>query len=372
MFFTALFGAYLIFRMAVPPGDWPSRQDVHVDVWLGALNTAILLASSIAIGFAVTCAKQNRASAAKNWLAMTIALGVAFLAVKSFEYREKIVRGIYPAAPRSLLHDRADIYYLSHLKEVIARETLTAAPATPVTPKKVEPIKTDGTKPLPKNPARLVAAGLVVWTETAISRTTDEQKKLELIQLAADCVQPLHNSRSHSTELAQERDQLLEQMTQLERTKTVQQTELTTIQSELKKLNADAGSSNLNPEQKVASASQARLKVNLLAKLTLDFTTSKLESDLIRDRVDFIDFALPDLDAGLGTKINLRLPIVILNGQTWTSTYFLLTGFHALHLVAGIVVMMLLFPMALGIARAGLLENVAPPAGNSSSADQYR
>lgn len=54
----------------------------------------------------------------------------------------------------------------------------------------------------------------------------------------------------------------------------------------------------------------------------------------------------------------LKLPIVIPGGNLWASTYFLLTGFHALHVLAGLIAFMLLIPMELNAAKAVTLENV--------------
>ena len=38
----------------------------------------------------------------------------------------------------------------------------------------------------------------------------------------------------------------------------------------------------------------------------------------------------------------LRLPIMIPGGPMWASTYFLLTGFHALHVLVGLIVFVLM------------------------------
>jgi cytochrome c oxidase subunit 3 len=54
----------------------------------------------------------------------------------------------------------------------------------------------------------------------------------------------------------------------------------------------------------------------------------------------------------------LRLPIMIPGGPLWASTYFLLTGFHALHVLVGLIVFALLLLLTLDTARAGLIENV--------------
>ena len=54
----------------------------------------------------------------------------------------------------------------------------------------------------------------------------------------------------------------------------------------------------------------------------------------------------------------LRLPIMIPGGGLWASTYFLLTGFHALHVLIGLIVFFLMLLMTLGTAKAGLVENI--------------
>ena len=41
----------------------------------------------------------------------------------------------------------------------------------------------------------------------------------------------------------------------------------------------------------------------------------------------------------------LKLPIVIPGGNMWASTYFLLTGFHAIHVIVGLIVFALMLPM---------------------------
>jgi cytochrome c oxidase subunit 3 len=54
----------------------------------------------------------------------------------------------------------------------------------------------------------------------------------------------------------------------------------------------------------------------------------------------------------------LKLPIRIPGGNMWASTYFLLTGFHAIHVLVGLIVFALMMPMRLGAAAAGFIENI--------------
>ena len=54
----------------------------------------------------------------------------------------------------------------------------------------------------------------------------------------------------------------------------------------------------------------------------------------------------------------LKLPIVIAGGNMWASTYFLLTGFHAIHVLVGLIVFAIGIPMVLDATKAGFLENI--------------
>jgi cytochrome c oxidase subunit 3 len=54
----------------------------------------------------------------------------------------------------------------------------------------------------------------------------------------------------------------------------------------------------------------------------------------------------------------LRLPIVIAGGNMWASTYFLLTGFHALHVLVGLIAFVLLLFVTLDRKKSNVIENV--------------
>lgn len=51
MFFTGLIGSYLILRNGTPTAaePWPRPHDVHLVEWLGAVNTFVLICSSVTI-----------------------------------------------------------------------------------------------------------------------------------------------------------------------------------------------------------------------------------------------------------------------------------------------------------------------------------
>lgn len=54
----------------------------------------------------------------------------------------------------------------------------------------------------------------------------------------------------------------------------------------------------------------------------------------------------------------LELPIMIPGGNMWASTYFLLTGFHALHVIVGLIAFTIVLSMRLDHAAAGIIENI--------------
>ena len=53
----------------------------------------------------------------------------------------------------------------------------------------------------------------------------------------------------------------------------------------------------------------------------------------------------------------LKLPAVSPGGNMWASTYFLLTGFHAIHVLVGLIVFTILLGYKLGPKDAGKIEN---------------
>lgn len=110
MFFGGLFTAYTIYRWAYPAAFAEGSR--HLDVELGAMNTAVLLSSSLSMALAVRAAQTGKRTLTAALLVATIALGSVFLAVKGYEYHHKYVEGLipganfrYPASPGAPAHD---------------------------------------------------------------------------------------------------------------------------------------------------------------------------------------------------------------------------------------------------------------------------
>ncbi len=131
MFFAALIGSYVVLRFGAPSGTWPKPHDVHVEEWVGAVNTFVLICSSVSTVLSHEAARRDRAAAARGWLMVTFLLGALFLGFKAYEYRGKWLHNLVPSAPHSSMYDRADTVYVSavseHLVQTISK--LSAASA---------------------------------------------------------------------------------------------------------------------------------------------------------------------------------------------------------------------------------------------------
>src|SRR5215475_8004033 len=71
MFFTALIGTYLIIRNTIPEKAtfrWPSPHDVHLEEWAGAVNTFVLILSSLTVVLAHYAAGKGEYGQAKLYV----------------------------------------------------------------------------------------------------------------------------------------------------------------------------------------------------------------------------------------------------------------------------------------------------------------
>jgi cytochrome c oxidase subunit 3 len=88
MFFAGLFATYFNARSAFAPGEWGPPGDGHLDFQLAAVLTVILVASSFTMQFGVWAIRRGDNGALKFWTAVTLGLGVLFLAGQLYDYSE--------------------------------------------------------------------------------------------------------------------------------------------------------------------------------------------------------------------------------------------------------------------------------------------
>ena len=93
MFFTGLIGAYIVLRAGLTHWPHPGKD---LSIPLAALNTFILLSSSMTMALSVAAVHQRDKKRLRLFLGLTILLGAAFLSVKGFEYSIKFAHGHFP------------------------------------------------------------------------------------------------------------------------------------------------------------------------------------------------------------------------------------------------------------------------------------
>jgi cytochrome c oxidase subunit 3 len=445
MFFAGLIGTYIVLRFGAPNGTWPSPHDVHLVETIGAINTFVLICSSVTIVLALEAARQNQAGMAKGWLALTFVLGSVFLGIKAYEYQQKFVHGIYPALPRSLLHDKADIYYVQAVrmnladkrakaeaqKAALDKEKQTLLEAETVTDAARQRAETIDKDLLPPIVARIAEVAnfqtnLVQWTELKAAKGDDPIARRDAMQQLADAIYPLHHSldaqkqyvatlkseeqelagdivkfeadrggiQTKRTELAADHSALAAQIAMLQEQKGKLSEELEKLKTPATPAAEAAADSSSIPAGFVAlqDAAQPATEENpKVAELTaqiealdaqiapldmqhkelgveigkLDEQTAALDARLaaVRGRIGIIPLLIEAEDVGgahHGLNAHhdwLMLPMKIPSGNMWASTYFLMTGFHAIHVLVGLIVFAIVLLYRLDSRRANMLEN---------------
>jgi cytochrome c oxidase subunit 3 len=302
MFFAGLIGTYIVLRFGAIA--WPAPHDVHLSEPIGAFNTFVLICSSVTIVLALEAAKLSQAVKAKGFLLLTFLLGSVFLGVKAYEYVQKFSHGIYPSRPHGLVYDKADINYAAAVR------------------KRLEALRTEfavAKKPVPKVIDDI--AKMVDEAELAVrNQPNSDAGRIKIMELAF-AIYPPHDH--HSVEKAAE-------------------------------VGAIPVSALMRPAafQQPAAPTQPEVE----AATPPDATTPPVETAH--------EIAADESHAGgHGGGLNdcypwLRLPIMIPGGPMWASTYFLLTGFHALHVLIGLIVFLLMLFITLDRSRANLVENI--------------
>jgi len=94
MLFGGLFAVALAIRIQHGPEYIAASRELHV--WIGTINTAVLLTSSLAVAVAVHVARLGKPRQAILLLGIAAILGLAFLALKAVEYGEEYGDGLLP------------------------------------------------------------------------------------------------------------------------------------------------------------------------------------------------------------------------------------------------------------------------------------
>jgi len=417
MFFAGLIGTYIVLRFGAPPGTWPAPHDVHLQEFVGAFNTFVLICSSVTIVLALEASKSDQAGLAKFWMVLTFLLGSVFLGVKGYEYNEKFKHGIYPAKPHSRIYEKADIYYVQGTKLTLAqrRAELDAKKAALELQKQDNEKKTAeyqekndkaGVERMTSANKRIdderlapvqaeidkvanLQANLVQWTELKAARVDDHDplaRRLAMDKLAK-AIYPHWPLGKAGTELEHlylaslddEERQISKELKDLDTERDSVQKERAAkaaeVESQQKQTSppkttdaspAGRGASFVALQNQPAAGSSpggaAEQQTKLLGEVgRLDERLAAYDAEHKRmeGRLSMLA-TLKDSPHGLNHEPeyeHLGLPMVIPSGNMWASTYFLLTGFHAIHVLVGLIAFVLVLLYQLDHTKSHILEN---------------
>jgi cytochrome c oxidase subunit 3 len=94
LFFGGLFAGYSVYRFHMP--DAFAAASHHLDIGLGAFNTAVLIFSSLTMALSVRSCQLGNNVMTRNFLMATLFLGLVFLGVKVIEYKQKFDHHLVP------------------------------------------------------------------------------------------------------------------------------------------------------------------------------------------------------------------------------------------------------------------------------------
>ncbi len=95
MFFGGLFAGYTIYRKLYQPGFIEGSHLLNVTI--GAINTVVLICSSLTMALAVRAAQLGKRKAIVTFLLLTMALGLAFVVIKlTLEWHHDYLEGFAP------------------------------------------------------------------------------------------------------------------------------------------------------------------------------------------------------------------------------------------------------------------------------------
>ena len=300
MFFTGLIGTYIVLRMSTPADAWPKPHDVHLSELLGAINTFVLIFSSFTVVMAHSAIVRGDRKKCIMYIGITFAMGWVFLGIKAYEYTAKFQHGIMPGRMGDNLIDPA----FRNLADSDAKDG-----------------KIDLDRPeyahLAKEPylTYVSQAGRHPFDPNA-AKAYKDHVKAKLLEAIGPLTEQLKAAEEAATK-----------------------------------------------EKKTFSAEQRRAIVDKASEKERDAYTlvARINGE---DPVRF-NRAISPLEVGVETnELNhkypdLELPPYIPYGNLWSSSYFAMTGFHAVHVFGGIVMFGI-------ILISGLMGGLQPNAWNKS------
>ncbi len=335
MFFAGLIGTYIVLRFGSPA--WPYPHEVHIVELLGAINTFILICSSVSIVLCLEAARVDKSGQAKLWMILTFVLGSAFLGIKAVEYNSKFAHGLYPQQPRSLIYEKPNLYYAAAVRNQLAAKRAEIETSRDADGNLSEMAQQH------LDECTLIQNGIVRWAEIRGAKANSTSERQVALNALADTVYPRRGSHDRLAEVLTIESESLP-------------TQLRTLESEQEELIA---------QKEQLTGDESKIQQLVAVSNRLDLLPGEIK--LVKDRQKAIDYLHEEQTShGLnhrfalqgGARPWLTLPMMIPGGNMWASSYFLMTGFHAIHVLVGLICFALAFPMTLNHKRAAFVENI--------------
>jgi heme/copper-type cytochrome/quinol oxidase subunit 3 len=384
MFFTAFIGTYIVLRLGSK--GWPSNPDItHIRIWAGGLNTFVLITSSVFVVKAHEAMGMMKYKLATNWIIATTALAFVFLGIKSIEYYGKWEHDILPGhvaeSPRQAIDKLAreldqatGLAALQEAQTKIENQIILADSQGNTT--RSNPLKTQRDD-LQK---QLDGLGPILAAYRDRPKVSEgEPEKLafrEKLKSGKASLQDLHEAEEDLHELRDVRVPSLvafrsalvpamdkelnkrqgagsgeagnqplspevfdKRLAQAEADFVELQSDVIRRGEEVKKLEAEV---KKNPER-ASHRDEAVRKLEQAVKKVQEAATG-LDQDVSHGGMDSLKALQARATAELGQlRRSVRAfgavhePHFIKWGNTFSSVYFLMTGFHALHVILGVV-----------------------------------
>jgi cytochrome c oxidase subunit 3 len=95
LLFGGLFTTFIVFRLKFP--QMFHADYVHLNRVLGAVNTIVLICSSLTVALGIAAIRKGKQGLLKLFLSLTILQAATFLVIKYFEWTEKFAHGLFPS-----------------------------------------------------------------------------------------------------------------------------------------------------------------------------------------------------------------------------------------------------------------------------------
>jgi len=122
MFFGGMFCAYLIYRIKYFPEFAAASRSLNLQI--GALNTAVLICSSLTVAQAVRAAQMGKRMLQVKLLLATLFFGLVFLGVKAFEWHDKYTEHHIPTFDfnaKNLMRENQKLFGLDKLQNDLSK-----------------------------------------------------------------------------------------------------------------------------------------------------------------------------------------------------------------------------------------------------------